>query len=149
MVRMSLTQIFTCTVILEILLDYSPSQKLWLFSCKRYNGILRELLTNNKAIEPQLMQNFLRDNFSYSLSCPKEFREEFLKYDIPDRIIGSVHETSVPSNMDKLSLPKVCKRATLDGSSREILKILFCKLNARTREHEVVVNTTVPKTSPL
>jgi len=133
----------------EILLDYGPSQELWLFSYERYNGLLGKLPTNNKAIEPQLMQKFLRDNFSYSLSCPKEFREEFLKHDIPDRIIGSVRETLLPSNVDKISLPNVCKRATLDGSSRENLKILFCKLHPGTREHEVVVNTIIEKYSSV
>lgn len=40
----------------ESLFDYGPSQELWLFSFERYNGLLGKQPTNNKAIEPQLMQ---------------------------------------------------------------------------------------------
>jgi len=133
----------------EILLDYGPSQELWLFSYERYNGLLGKLPTNNNAIEPQLMQKFLRENFSYSLSCPENFKEGFLMYDIPDRITGSVRETLLPNNIDKISLPKKRKRATLDGRSKGNLKILFCKLHPGIREHEVVVNTIIEKYSSV
>ena len=133
----------------EMLLDYGPSQELWLFSYKRYNGLLGKQPTNNKVIEPQLMQKFLRDNFVISLSCPEEFREEFSKYDIPERIMGSVRETLLPNNMDKISLPTKCKRATLNGSNKENLKIMFCKMHPGTREDEVLVNTIIEKYSSV
>jgi len=133
----------------QILLDYGPSQELWLFSYERYNGILGKQPTNGKAIEPQLMEKFLRDSFSHSLSCPEEFREEFSKYDIPDRIMGSVRETLLSSNTDKILLPKNCKRSTLDGNSKEVLKLIFCKLHPVTKEDEVEVNTVTEKYSSV
>ena len=63
--------------------------------------------------------------------------------------MGSVRETLLPSNMDKVLLPTKCKRATLNGSSKETLKILFCKLYPGTREDEVVVNTIIEKYSSV
>ena len=68
---------------IKMLLDYGPSQELWLFSYECYNGTLGNQPINNKVIEPQLMQRFIRDNFSVSLPCPNEFREEFTKFDFP------------------------------------------------------------------
>ena len=52
----------------ELILDYGPMQEFWLYSFERYNGILGKQPTNNKAIEPQLMQRFLRDDMAHSLS---------------------------------------------------------------------------------
>ena len=97
----------------EMLLDYGPSQELWLFSYERYNGLLGKQPTNNKVIEPQLMQKFLRDNFVISLSCPEEFREKFSKCDIPERIMGSVRETLLPNcqqNVKEQRLMEVTKK---------------------------------------
>lgn len=54
----------------EMLLDYGPSQELWLFSYERYNGILGNQPNNNKVIEPQLMQRFIRDSYCFS-AMPK------------------------------------------------------------------------------
>ena len=42
----------------EILLDYGPAHKFWLFSFERYNGILGKKPINNHAIESQLMNRF-------------------------------------------------------------------------------------------
>ena len=53
----------------EMILYYGPSQELWLFSFERYNRLLGKQPTNNRAIEPQLMQTFLRDNAATFLSC--------------------------------------------------------------------------------
>ena len=50
----------------HVTLDYGPVQEYWCFSFERYNGILAKQPTNNRAIEPQLLQQFLLDNFSSS-----------------------------------------------------------------------------------
>ena len=129
----------------EMLFDYGPSQELWLFSYERYNGILGSQPNNNKVIEPQLMQRFIRDNYSISLSCPNEFREEFAKFDFPDRIIGSVRETLMPDNVDKVILPSKYSRKVLDRTSQENICMLYCKIYPNTRIDEVIVNSIIMK----
>lgn len=50
-------------------------QEFWLFSFERYIGILGKQPTNNRDIESQLMERFLREN----ASCyPEDFRDDFL-----------------------------------------------------------------------
>jgi len=99
---------------------YGPSQEFWLFSYKRYNGILGKQPTNNKAIKPQLMQRFLRTS---SLPCPQEFKEDFTNFKIQDQIIGSVRETLLPTNVqvDKIILPTKCKRTVINITTQGIL----------------------------
>jgi len=135
----------------DIYLDYRPSQEFWLFSYERFNGILGKQPTNNKAIEPQLMQKFLRDNFSFSLPWPQEFKEDFANFESPDRIIGSVRETLLPTNVkvDKIVLPTKCKRAVVNGTIQGILKDLYCKMNPDTHVDEVMLSSVITKYSSL
>ena len=42
--------------------DYGPMSSFWLFSFERYNGILGDEPTNNRSIEVQLMDRFMKDN---------------------------------------------------------------------------------------
>ena len=56
----------------DVILDYGPIQEYWCFSFERYNGILGKQPTNNRAIEPQLLQQFLIDNYSSSYEFPIE-----------------------------------------------------------------------------
>ena len=78
----------------NVILDYGPLQEFWCFSFERYNGILGKQPTNNRAIEPQLLQQFLLDNFSGSHNFPDEFSEDFASLDLSNikraRISGSV-----------------------------------------------------------
>ena len=46
----------------ECIRDYGPMSSFWLFSFERLNGILGNEPTNNRSIELQLMQRFVRDN---------------------------------------------------------------------------------------
>ena len=41
--------------------DFGPCYGYWLFSFERYNGLLGQYLTNQRAIEIQLMQRFIND----------------------------------------------------------------------------------------
>ena len=43
----------------ECVKDYGPMNSFWLFSFERYNGILGDRPTNNRAIEPQLLKRFM------------------------------------------------------------------------------------------
>lgn len=63
----------------EVVLDYGPMQEFWLFSFERYNGVLGKQPNNNRAIELQLMNRFLRDNLVSSLSYPDDFQELFVR----------------------------------------------------------------------
>ncbi len=45
----------------ECLLDYGPSPSFWCFSFERYNGCLSSIHTNNRSVEQQFMQSFLRE----------------------------------------------------------------------------------------
>ena len=62
----------------ECILDYGPLRGFWLFSFKRYNGVLGRVATNNCSVEHQFMQRFLEDNDFLSILNPIEFSEEFL-----------------------------------------------------------------------
>lgn len=42
--------------------DYGPMSSFWLFSFERFNGILGDEHTNNRSIEVQLMDRFMKDN---------------------------------------------------------------------------------------
>ncbi len=46
----------------ECIRDYGPMSSFWLFSFERMNGILGNEPTNNRSIELQLMQRFVKDN---------------------------------------------------------------------------------------
>ena len=44
--------------------------------------LVRKQPTNNHAIEPQLLQQFLLDNLSGSYDFPDEFSEDFASLDL-------------------------------------------------------------------
>lgn len=57
----------------ECFYDYGPMSSFWLFSFERFNGILGDEPTNNRSIEVQLLNRFVRDNGNLQLlsSVPK------------------------------------------------------------------------------
>ena len=59
------------------LADCSFGYSFWLFSFKRYNGILGNYYTNNKSIELQVMRKFIRDLNIRDFAFPDEYREQF------------------------------------------------------------------------
>ena len=111
----------------ETLLDFGPVQEFWLFSFERYNGILGKQPTNNRVIEPQLMQRFLRDNVAISFPFPKEFKEEFscLLISDHDKVVGSLHDTLTPT---EFALPSKSTRGVFDLNSLDVLKSLYIKI---------------------
>ena len=65
------------THLVECVLDYGPVYSFWLFSFERYNGILGEYGTNQRAVEIQLMCKFLSSQFMKDLPLPVEFQDIF------------------------------------------------------------------------
>ena len=113
----------------DVLLDFGPIQEFWLFSFERYNGVLGKQPTNNRAIEPQLMHTFLRDNLVNSSLYPDEFKEDFLSFckKISEpKVVGSLKYAGISS--DNLVLPTAYTRAVLSANEITALGQLYMKL---------------------
>ncbi|XP_048578287.1 uncharacterized protein LOC125560597 [Nematostella vectensis] len=65
------------THILDCVLDYGPVYSFWLFSFERYNGIIGEYCTNQRAVEIQLMRRFTSELYVSDIKLPSEFKEAF------------------------------------------------------------------------
>lgn len=130
----------------DVLLDYGPAQEFWLFLFERYNSILGKQPTNNRLIESQLMQRFLRDNFANSFPFPEEFKEEVSSVAISDRVVGSVRETLAPNHF---ALPSKFSRGVFDLNSVDVLKNLYCKINPDIHISTVTVNSMFAKYASL
>lgn len=57
------------THLLDRVLDYGPVYTFWLFSFERYNGILGDYRTNQRAVEIQLMRKFTSNQFMKDINC--------------------------------------------------------------------------------
>ena len=112
----------------EVLLDYGPMEEFWLFSFERYNGVLGRQPTNCRAVETQLMNRFLKDNWASSFSFPNEFVEDFrpfCDFDIYKRM-GEGENSSVTA--DEIKLPSKHSRGVLTGNEIDALGQLYLKL---------------------
>ena len=65
------------THLLNCVLDYGPVYAFWLFSFERYNGILGDYGTNQRAVEIQLMRKFTSNQFVKDIPLPTVFRDIF------------------------------------------------------------------------
>ena len=59
----------------ECIIDFGPIHGFWCFAFERYNGILGEIPNNNRSIEVQVMNRFIRDNALTSYPFPDMFNE--------------------------------------------------------------------------
>ena len=50
----------------KTLLDFGPAHPSWCYAFERYNSILGSYFTNNRSIEPQIMQRFSEHQAIYS-----------------------------------------------------------------------------------
>ena len=135
----------------EVLRDYGPVYAFWLFSYERYNGILGNQPNNNRAIETQLVDRFLRDNFMYSgmSELPSEFRDDFspvLPY--ANESVGSVGATLSSSEDTSIQLPSSCSRGTLDDDDILFVQSLYRKLNPVSLS-DITVNSVFVKYTSL
>lgn len=65
------------THLLDCVLDYGPVYTFSLFSFERYNGILGDYRTNQRAVEIQLMRKFTSNQFMKDIPLPTVFQEIF------------------------------------------------------------------------
>lgn len=127
----------------QVILDYGPVQEFWLYSFERYNGIMGKQPTNNRAVEPQLMNRFLHDTALTSLSYPDdEFKDKLLpvcELLNSDTVVGSVLDTLTVH--DVIDLPSKCFRSVLSPHEAEILKKHFVILHPEYDESTVIVSS--------
>ena len=135
------------THLMECILDYGPIHGFWLFSYERFNGQLGHQPNNNRSIEVQLMNRFLRDNEDMSMSLPEEFQENFGPLFCNRKLAGTVSDTVnstvlplVPLDVENtkdwsLESGSLCvditphaTKGTLNSAEREGLKMLYSKL---------------------
>ena len=85
------------THLLDCVLDYGPVYAFWLFSFERYNGILGDYGTNQRAVEIQLMRKFTSNQFMKDLPLPTAFEEIFkpLLNRLVTRQSGSLEDQSI------------------------------------------------------
>jgi hypothetical protein len=85
--------------IAECLYDYGPAHSTWCFSFERCNGILGSMPNNNKSleIEKTMIKRFIHQMEHSSHIVPNQFESELSSL-FPDSSIGSVYETSTPTN---------------------------------------------------
>ena len=114
--------------------DYGPVYSFWLFAYERYNGILGYQPNNNRAIEPQLMSRFLKDNLAYSFDFPSELSEEFSSLCSTmsnTHSVGSVRETlsiDVDCNTT-VTFTSACARCVFDETDIYYVLALYKKLH--------------------
>ena len=106
-------QTYICIPILLSVSDYRPVYSFWLFSFERYNGILGEYGTNQRAVEIQLMCKFLSSQFMKDLPLPVEFQDVFkpLLNSLYSKNSGSVKSSLYQSRtrcLEKLSKLLFC-----------------------------------------
>ena len=113
--------------------DFGPVYAFWLFAFERYNGILGNQPNNNRSLEPQLMNRFLRDNFAYSFAFPSEFDEDFNPVCHRDELmVGSVGDTVSDRSGSTIETTSSCRRGTFDDLDLDFVMTLYKKLNPET-----------------
>ena len=127
----------------DVILDYGPLQEYWCYSFERFNGILGKQPNNNKSIESQLMDRFLRDNFAFSIQYPEKFADNFKHFvtaSTTRRAVGSVLECDV-TLQETFKMGCKYSRAFLASHERDILSCLIVKLNSiLSSDSEITVN---------
>ena len=85
--------------IAECLYDYGPAHSTWCFSFERCNGILGSMPNNNKSleIEKTMAKRFIHQMEQPNHTITNQFESELLSL-FPDTSIGSVNETTMPTN---------------------------------------------------
>ena len=124
----------------DCILDYGPLHGFWLYSFERYNGLLGEFPNNNRSIELQLMNRFIRNSSSMHVSLPEEFKEELSPF-IPKakKNVGSLVECaeadvislfcgSLVKGTYSIDLPSHYSRGVFSSHEIDALKFLYGQL---------------------
>lgn len=130
----------------DCILDYGPLHGFWLFSYERFNGILGQQPNNNRSIEVQLLNRFLRDIEEISIQLPEQFNEEFSPLFCSRRLVGTVSDTlnstflppsldiegikdwSIETGLLDANLPSYSSRGILSSTERGGLRELYSRL---------------------
>lgn len=147
----------------ECVMDYGPLHSFWCFAYERYNGILGAMPNNNRSIECQLMQRFLRESQALSFPNPGEFSEDLLPLFPKIQQTGSVADTmssiqhtatdtgtqawTLDSLGSFIQLPKFCSRCVLDSQQRACAVKLYCNLYSVSETEVDIAHTCVSYTS--
>ncbi len=92
----------------ECLLDYGPSPSFWCFSFEWYNGCLSSIQTNNRSVEQQFMQRFLREQRIRTYPFPNnpEWKELLDTFNLDtNRSLESVSLPSYPVELATNAIP--------------------------------------------
>ena len=136
----------------ECILDFGPIHSFWCFSFERYNGILGDLPNNNRSIEVQVMNRFIRDSALTSHPLPDAFNSEFAPLFPHQKVRGSLLDSATSTSnttcclqipddieshllsMNGLSktieycLPSVCTRHVFSDHDLTSIKKLYSRL---------------------
>ena len=134
----------------DCLRDYGPLHAFWLYSFERYNGLLGNQPTNNRAIELQLIHRFERDNLHIDLLSVAESMP--LAKDFRDIVCGhalqyqSTSESVIVENEDNFQLPKKYTFTVLDGNDLTQLRQVYAHLHPERATFIQDVRNAVPST---
>lgn len=105
----------------ECFLNFGPAHGFWSFPFERYNGILGTFHTNNKNIEVQLLNKFIRYQMMKRMSAKEEwFSNAGNDHDVLKlNTRGSVQETE---QLNVLSLMKLATDINIGSVSYKIFK---------------------------
>ena len=89
----------------DCFLDYGPAHGFWCFPFERYNGILGRYPTNNKNVEAQLLNKFIRHQASKRMSVENELFSD----DMLVEAKGSLQETVQCDVINVMKLAAICQ----------------------------------------
>ena len=118
----------------ECIKDYGPLHAFWLFAFERYNGLLGNQPTNNRAIELQLMNRFLKDTnhleLLHSADC-KPFFDIFgaAVSDHAKSFTSNIHVSRATESASVVTEPRKYKLSILCPDEIDVLKKVYCKLH--------------------
>ena len=99
----------------DCLLDYGPVYAFWCFAFERYNGILGAYPTNNRAIEPQIMRKFLREQEVRCMSRPS---------DHPPEVESKLFKTSGSLLQSSFPVTEIVELGRLSQSNLQEIQLL-------------------------
>ena len=92
-------------------MDYRPTHNFWLFSFERFNGVLEDFKTNQRAVEIQIMRKFLRDQDIRDLPFPSQFKYQLepVFSQMKNSVMSPIHDISSAAKHFSLSQGSVTK----------------------------------------
>ena len=107
----------------DCILDYGPVRGFWCFPFERYNGILGAYPTNNKNIEVQMMNRFIRHQAIKRMSVSNNIFLDVLKDELQVEMKGSLQETN---HVEILSLIQLATIVNLNIMSFQLPSSSTC-----------------------